>query len=204
MSYYHLKDPLIHDRISNDVSLLTRQLALIASDGINATLQLVFYATKIITYGMTMKTGQMAGMGPVLVGSPFLYCVAGMTAISSLTPNFAYLQKKQRELEGSYRLGQSKVQASAEAVALFGGHEYEKEELQGRYELLRVHVLKQIKNSWFFNVVKDFVVKYCQTTFMTVICLFPFVSGPKRSQAVGANTARAYCHIWTLLPYMDA
>jgi len=40
--------------------------------------------------------------------------------------------------------------------------------------------------------VKDFVVKYCQTTFMTVICLYPFVAGPKRLKGVGDNAQALY------------
>ena len=70
-------------------------------------------------------------MGGALVGMPFMYAAGGMLIMRNLSPDFARLQKKQRALEGQYRQGQSRVQASAEAVALFGGHEFEEEELKG-------------------------------------------------------------------------
>ena len=72
------QDPLIHDRISNDVSLLTRQLALIASDGINAGLQLFFYASKCVAspdplsacVGLLCSAAWAVWCVPVLVLTP--------------------------------------------------------------------------------------------------------------------------------------
>ena len=64
------------------------------------------------------------GMGGMLVATPLAYMVTALGAISAMSPNFAQLQKKQRALEGSYRSVQSRLQDSAESVALYGGEEY--------------------------------------------------------------------------------
>jgi ABC-type uncharacterized transport system fused permease/ATPase subunit len=169
MAYYQIQGMTPYDRITGDVPLFTRQLSLCATDMINSVFQFMIYGTQLLNYG-----GRVEGMGGMLVATPLVYMVTALGAISSMSPNFAKLQKKQRALEGSYRSVQSRLQNSAESVALYGGEQYEEDVINGSFEKLTQHISKQIRGTWYFDVAKDFFVKYFQQTVMMVVCLGPF------------------------------
>jgi ABC-type uncharacterized transport system fused permease/ATPase subunit len=169
MAYYQIQGMTPYDRITGDVPLFTRQLSLVATDTINSCFQFMIYGTQLINYG-----GRVEGMGGMLVATPLAYMVTALGAISAMSPNFAQLQKKQRSLEGSYRSVQSRLQNSAESVALYGGEEYEERVINDSFANLTAHISKQIKGTWTFDVAKDFFVKYFQQTVMMVTCLGPF------------------------------
>jgi hypothetical protein len=162
--FYRIQGLSPHDRISGDVPLFTRQLALVTCDLLSSTLQFVFYATQIMRHG-----DKLQGVGHWLVGSPLAYMLFGFSVIQRLSPNFAALQKQQRKLEGAYRHVQTRLTTHAEAVALFGGEEFERTELTASFRSLATHVERQIRGTWSFDVVKDFIVKYCQSTMALAI-----------------------------------
>lgn len=178
LAYYRVQAAGPQDRLSSEVPLLTRKLALIACDSINASLQFFFYAYQIFRF----KGDKMAGMAPVLVGAPILYTLSAIGIMTKLSPNFAALDKKTKELESDYRQVQSRLQSSAEAIALYGGEKYEKDELEKSFAGLYKHMKDKIFSTWWFDVVRAYIVKYCQTTFMMVLVVGPFFTG-KRGQS---------------------
>lgn len=184
IAFYRIKGSNPQDVISGDVPLLTRKMAIASCDMVNATLQFFFYAAQILRHGRA--SGKFKGMGPMLIMAPIGYAIVAMGIMSRFSPDFAKMQRKERELESSYRQVQSRLQDNAESVALFGGEEYEEKELIDSFGALKKHLTMQIKKSWAFDVVKAYVVKYCQTTFMMIIILAPFFKGKR-----GSSTAES-------------
>eukprot|EP00457_Paulinella_chromatophora_P000498 gb/GEZN01000498.1/.p1 GENE.gb/GEZN01000498.1/~~gb/GEZN01000498.1/.p1 ORF type:complete len:1324 (+),score=253.94 gb/GEZN01000498.1/:41-4012(+) len=177
MAFYRLPgDAAPQDRLAHDVPLLTRQLSLVTCDMINSTLQFLFYSVQIFRYG-----GRVKGMEMFLVGSPVAFVGGVLAIIMGLSPNFAGLQKKHRMLESKYRSAQSRLQANAEAIALYGGKEFEQKQLTNSFTSLTEHILRQIKQTLPFDILKAFLVKYCQATIMMAIVLAPFFRGGKRA-----------------------
>eukprot|EP00937_MAST-01D_sp_MAST-1D-sp2_P000603 g603.t1 len=179
MAYYQIQGMTPYDRITGDVPLFTRQLSLVATDLINSCFQFLIYGTQLLRYG-----GRVDGMGKLLVASPLAYMLTAFSVISAASPNFAALQKKQRALEGSYRQVHSRLQASAESVALFGGEGFEQRVLDDSFTSLTGHISKQIRGTMSYDVIRDFFVKYFQQTVMMIICIGPFF----RNKRVGTST----------------
>eukprot|EP00808_Paulinella_micropora_P006840 g641.t1 len=187
MAYYRLPgDVAPQDRLAHDVPMLTRQLSLVACDMVNATVQFCFYAIQIFKYG-----GRVKGMEAFLVGSPVAFVGSVAAVITCLSPNFAAMQKRQRVLESKYRSAQSRIQANAEAIALYGGEQFERQQLYASFANLSEHVVRQIKQTLPFDILKAFLVKYCQATIMMGIVLAPFFGrGSKRSSGSLEDNAK--------------
>jgi len=189
MNYYRLDDAMAHDRIANDTPNLSRQLAVASCDIINAGFQYLFYTVRLLNF----RSDRITGLGPLFVAVPLGYMLLAMKIITSIQPNFAKLQKQERELEGKFRQSQTRVHANAEAIALYGGEDYEKEKLLTSFADLSTHINKGIWGSWTFEAVRDFVTKYGNHTVMMLLILGPFFKqGSQSGNSVQDNAQIMY------------
>lgn len=107
----------------------------------------------------------------------------------ALTPPFGRYVAEEARLEGEFRFQHSRVIDYAEEIALYFGHEAEKDTLDKGYFTLIKHVNRILRRKLWFGIVEDYVVKYTWTALGYVLCAVPvFVA--KGGAASGGGAGR--------------
>jgi ATP-binding cassette subfamily D (ALD) long-chain fatty acid import protein len=97
----------------------------------------------------------------------------------ALTPPFGKYVADEARLEGEFRFQHSRLIDHAEEIALYSGHEAEKDTLDKGYFTLIKHVNYILRRRFYHGFMEDFVIKYFWGALGLLLCSVPvFVKLP--------------------------
>jgi ATP-binding cassette, subfamily D (ALD), peroxisomal long-chain fatty acid import protein len=97
----------------------------------------------------------------------------------ALTPPFGKFVAEEAKLEGEFRFQHSRLIDYSEEVALYAGHNAEKDTLDKGYFTLIKHVNYILRRRFYHGMMEDFVIKYIWGALGLLLCSVPvFVKIP--------------------------
>ncbi|KIX05204.1 uncharacterized protein Z518_06076 [Rhinocladiella mackenziei CBS 650.93] len=200
MTFYTLS--ALDDRIKNpdqlitvDISKFSNSLAELYSNLAKPILDMVIY-----NYSLSKS-----------VGGEGLFAMALLVQISAnvmraLTPPFGKYVADEARLEGEFRFQHTRLIDYSEEIALYAGHEAEKEGLDKGYFTLIKHVNRILRRRLYHGFMEDFVIKYFWGALGLILCSLPvFFKIPGQTlNAVGDHTESFVKNRRMLLSSSDA
>lgn len=124
----------------------------------------------------------------------------------ALTPPFGKYVADEARLEGEFRFQHSRLIDYGEEVALYAGHEAEKDTLDKGYFTLIKHVNYILRRRFYHGFMEDFVIKYFWGALGLVLCSVPvFVKLPGQvSMSTGDRTESFVTNRRMLMSASDA
>lgn len=181
MTFYTLS--ALDDRIKNadqlitvDVSKFSNSLAELYSNLAKPILDMVIY-----NYSLSRSVG---GEGLFAMG---LLVQLSASVMRALTPPFGKYVADEARLEGEFRYQHSRLIDYSEEIALYHGHEAEKDTLDKGYFTLIKHVNRILRRRFYHGVMEDFVIKYFWGALGLMLCSIPvFFKVPSAGGQVGS------------------
>lgn len=183
MTFYTLS--ALDDRIKNadqlitvDVSKFSNSLAELYGNLAKPVLDMIIY-----NYSLSRSVG---GEGLFAMG---LLVQLSASVMRMLTPPFGRFVADEARLEGEFRFQHSRLIDYSEEVALYNGHEAEKDALDKGYFTLIKHVNHILRRRFYHGVMEDFVIKYFWGALGLMLCSIPVffnipnASGPSTSSS---------------------
>jgi ATP-binding cassette subfamily D (ALD) long-chain fatty acid import protein len=167
MTFYTLS--ALDDRIKNadqlitvDVAKFSNSLAELYSNIAKPVLDMIIY-----NYSLSRSVGGE--------GLFFMSLVVQISAnvMRALTPPFGKYVADEARLEGEFRFQHSRLIDYSEEVALYHGHEAEKDTLDKGYFTLIKHVNRVLRRRFYHGVMEDFVIKYFWGALGLMLCSVP-------------------------------
>ncbi|KAF2639231.1 hypothetical protein P280DRAFT_550676 [Massarina eburnea CBS 473.64] len=167
MTFYTLS--ALDDRIKNadqlitvDVAKFSNSLAELYSNIAKPVLDMIIY-----NYSLSRSVGGE--------GLFFMSLVVQLSAnvMRALTPPFGKYVADEARLEGEFRFQHSRLIDNSEEVALYHGHEAEKDTLDKGYFTLIKHVNRILRRRFYHGVMEDFVIKYFWGALGLLLCSVP-------------------------------
>ena len=189
-NYYQIQNliELPHERLANDAPQLTRDMALITCDFINALINFLVFSRQVYSFGKRIS-GDKAWSGARLVLGPVSYAMIGSLIVARFIPNLGFVRKTQRELESKYKQSHVRLCRNSEAVALYSGEDYEKSVIEkhfGRLTAFNENVRWAAMPS---ELIKEYITKYALHTCMMMLVLSPFFNPNDPSKGKSAGQA---------------
>jgi ATP-binding cassette subfamily D (ALD) long-chain fatty acid import protein len=130
------------------------------------------------------------------VGGEGLFFMSLLVQISAnvmrvLTPPFGKYVADEARLEGEFRFEHSRLIDYSEQIALYAGHEAEKDTLDKSYFTLIKHVNAILRRRFYHGIMEDFVIKYFWGALGLVLCSVPVffkVPGAVGGTSIGDRT----------------
>ncbi|KAF2016821.1 hypothetical protein BU24DRAFT_387642 [Aaosphaeria arxii CBS 175.79] len=167
MTFYTLS--ALDDRIKNadqlitvDVAKFSNSLAELYSNIAKPVLDMVIY-----NYSLSRNVG---GEGLFFMS---LLVQLSANVMRALTPPFGRYVADEARLEGEFRFQHSRLIDYSEEVALYHGHEAEKDTLDKGYFTLIKHVNRILRRRFYHGVMEDFVIKYFWGALGLLLCSVP-------------------------------
>lgn len=167
MTFYSLS--ALDDRIKNadqlitvDVSRFSNSLAELYSNLAKPILDMVVY-----NYSLSRSVG---GEGLFMMS---LLVQLSANVMRVLTPPFGKYVAEEARLEGEFRFQHSRLIDYSEEIALYHGHEAEKDTLDKGYFTLIKHVNRILRRRLYHGVMEDFVIKYFWGALGLMLCSVP-------------------------------
>ncbi|KAK0634638.1 ABC transporter transmembrane region 2-domain-containing protein [Bombardia bombarda] len=165
----------LDDRIKNpdqliavDVAKFSNSLAELYSNLAKPILDMTIY-----TLSLSKSVG---GEGVVFMS---LLVQLSANVMRALTPPFGKFVADEARLEGEFRFQHSRLIDHSEEVALYAGHEAEKDTLDKGYFTLIKHVNYILRRRFYHGFMEDFVIKYFWGALGLLLCSVPvFVKLP--------------------------
>ena len=188
MTFYSLS--ALDDRIKNadqlitvDVSRFSNSLAELYSNLAKPTLDIIVY-----NYSLSRSVG---GEGLFMMS---LLVQLSANVMRALTPPFGKYVAEEARLEGEFRFHHSRLIDYSEEIALYHGHEAEKDTLDKGYFTLIKHVNRILRRRLYHGVMEDFVIKYFWGALGLMLCAVPvFFKVPGQTlHGMGDRTESGY------------
>jgi ATP-binding cassette subfamily D (ALD) long-chain fatty acid import protein len=167
MTFYSLT--ALDDRIKNadqlitvDVSRFSNSLAELYSNLAKPVLDMVIY-----NYSLSKSVG---GEGLFMMS---LMVQLSANVMRALTPPFGKYVAEEARLEGEFRSQHTRIIEYSEEIALYHGHEVEKDTLDKGYFTLIKHVNRILRRRFYHAFMEDFVIKYFWGALGLVLCSVP-------------------------------
>lgn len=167
MTFYTLS--ALDDRIKNadqlitvDISRFSNSLAELYSNLAKPTLDMIIY-----NYSLSKSVG-----GEGLFTMALLVQVSA-NVMRALTPPFGKYVADEARLEGEFRFQHTRLIDYSEEIALYGGHEAEKDGLDKGYFTLIKHVNRILRRRFYHGFMEDFVIKYFWGALGLGLCAVP-------------------------------
>lgn len=199
MTFYAIS--ALDDRIKNpdqlisvDIPRFSNSLAELYSNLAKPILDMAIY-----NYSLSKSVG---GEGLFLMG---LLVQLSANVMRMLTPPFGKYVAEEARLEGEFRFQHTRLIDYSEEIALYHGHEAEKDNLDKGYFTLIKHVNRILRRRLYHGIMEDFVVKYFWGALGLTLCSIPvFFKVPGQiTQTMGDRTESKSCHFlvekWSLL-----
>jgi hypothetical protein len=191
MTFYTLS--ALDDRIKNADQLITVDIAKFSNSLAELYSNLAKPILDIIIYNYSLSRS---------VGGEGLFFMSLLVQVSAnvmraLTPPFGKYVADEARLEGEFRFQHSRLIDYSEEVALYGGHEAEKDTLDKGYFTLIKHVNRILSRRFYHGVMEDFVIKYFWGALGLLLCSVPvFFKVPGAGQkSMGDRTESEYTYI---------
>jgi len=173
MTFYALS--ALDDRIKNadqlitvDVAKFSNSLAELYSNLAKPLLDMIIY-----NYSLSRSVG---GEGLFFMS---LVVQVSASVMRALTPPFGKYVADEARLEGEFRSQHSRLIDYSEEIALYAGHEAEKDALDKGYFTLIKHVNRVLTRRFWHGFMEDFVIKYFWGALGLMLCSVPvFVKIP--------------------------
>jgi len=181
MTFYTLS--ALDDRIKNadqlitvDVTKFSSSLAELYSNLAKPVLDLAIY-----NWSLARSVG-----GEGLFGMTLMVQLSAMV-MRALTPPFGKYVAEEARLEGEFRFQHSRLIDYSEEIALYNGHEAEKDAVDKGYFTLIKHVNRLLRRRLYYSIMEEFVVKYFWGAMGLMLCSVPvFFELPKVPGSGGA------------------
>ena len=167
MTFYSLST--LDDRIKNadqlitvDVSRFSNSLAELYSNLAKPILDMIIY-----NYSLSRSVG---GEGLFMMS---LLVQVSANVMRVLTPPFGKYVAEEARLEGDFRFQHSRLIDYSEEIALYHGHETEKDLLDKGYFTLIKHVNRILRRRFYHAFMEDFVIKYFWGALGLMLCSVP-------------------------------
>lgn len=121
----------------------------------------------IYTFSLTRSVG---GDGVLLMA--FLVQLSA-AVLQAVTPPFGKFVAAEQRLEGDFRSQHSRLIDHSEEVALYAGHEVEKDTLDKGYFTLIKHVNYLLRRRFYYGIAEDFIFKYFWGALGLLLCSIP-------------------------------
>ncbi|KAF1358925.1 hypothetical protein EJ07DRAFT_122369 [Lizonia empirigonia] len=200
MTFYTLS--ALDDRIKNADQLITVDVAKFANSLAELYSNLAKPVLDIIVYNYSLSRS---------VGGEGLFFMSLLVQLSAnvmraLTPPFGKYVADEARLEGEFRFQHSRLIDYSEEVALYHGHEAEKDTLDKGYFTLIKHVNRILRRRLYHGVMEDFVIKYFWGALGLLLCSVPvfFQIPGQNSQNMGDRTESFVTNRRMLLMSSDA
>lgn len=201
MTFYTLS--ALDDRIKNadqlitvDISRFSNSLAELYSNLAKPILDMVIY-----NYSLSKSVG-----GEGLFTMALLVQVSA-NVMRALTPPFGKYVADEARLEGEFRFQHTRLIDYSEEIALYGGHEAEKDSLDKGYFTLIKHVNRILRRRFYHGFMEDFVIKYFWGALGLGLCAVPVffkVPGQDALRAASDHTESFVTNRRILLSSSDA
>ena len=201
MTFYTLS--ALDDRIKNadqlitvDISRFSNSLAELYSNLAKPTLDMIIY-----NYSLSKSVG-----GEGLLTMALLVQVSA-NVMRALTPPFGKYVADEARLEGEFRFQHTRLIDYSEEIALYGGHEAEKDGLDKGYFTLIKHVNRILRRRFYHGFMEDFVIKYFWGALGLILCSVPVffkVPGQDALKLAGDHTESFVTNRRILLSSSDA
>ncbi|KAI9788246.1 MAG: hypothetical protein M1816_007012 [Peltula sp. TS41687] len=200
MTFYALS--ALDDRIKNadqlitvDVARFSNSLAELYSNLAKPTLDMIIY-----NYSLSRSVG---GEGLFFMS---LLVQLSANLMRALTPPFGKYVADEARLEGEFRFQHSRLIDYSEEVAMYSGHEAEKDTLDKGYFTLIKHVNYILRRRFYHGLMEDFVIKYFWGALGLILCSVPvFFRLPNApSESMGNRTESFVTNRRMLLSSSDA
>jgi ATP-binding cassette, subfamily D (ALD), peroxisomal long-chain fatty acid import protein len=201
MTFYTLS--ALDDRIKNadqlitvDISRFSNSLAELYSNLAKPTLDMIIY-----NYSLSKSVG-----GEGLLTMALLVQVSA-NIMRALTPPFGKYVADEARLEGEFRFQHTRLIDYSEEIALYGGHEAEKDGLDKGYFTLIKHVNRILRRRFYHGFMEDFVIKYFWGALGLILCSVPVffkVPGQDVMKAASDHTESFVTNRRILLSSSDA
>jgi len=200
MTFYSLST--LDDRIKNadqlitvDVSNFSNSLAELYSNLAKPILDMIVY-----NYSLSRSVG---GEGLFMMS---LLVQISANVMRVLTPPFGKYVAEEARLEGEFRFQHSRLIENSEEIALYHGHEAEKDTLDKGYFTLIKHVNRILRRRFYHALMEDFVIKYFWGALGLMLCSVPvFFKVPGQTlQGMGDRTESFVTNRRMLLSSSDA
>lgn len=201
MTFYTLS--ALDDRIKNadqlitvDVSKFSNSLAELYSNLAKPILDMVIY-----NWSLSKSVG-----GEGLFGMSLIVQLSA-SAMRALTPPFGKYVADEARLEGEFRFQHSRLIDYSEEIALYHGHEAEKDNLDKGYFTLIKHVNRILRRRLYHGIMEDFVIKYFWGALGLMLCSVPVffkVPGQAAGKSMGDRTESFVTNRRMLLSSSDA
>ena len=167
MTFYSLS--ALDDRIKNADQLITVDVARFSNGLAELYSNLAKPILDIIIYNYSLSRS---------VGGEGLFAMSLLVQLSAnvmraLTPPFGKYVAEEARLEGEFRFLHSRLIDNSEEVALYSGHEAEKDGLDKGYFTLIKHVNRILRRRLYHGVMEDFVIKYFWGALGLMLCSVP-------------------------------
>lgn len=180
MTFYTLS--ALDDRIKNadqlitvDVSRFSSSLAELYGNLAKPILDMVIY-----NYSLSKSVG-----GEGLFAMALLVQVSA-NVMRALTPPFGKYVADEARLEGEFRFQHTRLIDYSEEIALYAGHEAEKDTLDKGYFTLIKHVNRILRRRFYHGFMEDFVIKYFWGALGLMLCSLPvFFKIPGQENLLG-------------------
>ncbi|KIW06430.1 uncharacterized protein PV09_02877 [Verruconis gallopava] len=181
MTFYTLS--ALDDRIKNADQLITVDVAKFSNSLAELYSNLAKPVLDMLIYNWSLSRS---------VGGEGLFAMSLIVQLSAsvmraLTPPFGKYVADEARLEGEFRFQHSRLIDYNEEVALYHGHEAEKDTLDKGYFTLIKHVNRILRRRFYHGIMEDFVIKYFWGALGLMLCSVPvFFKVP--GSATGGNT----------------
>lgn len=167
MTFYTLS--ALDDRIKNPDQLITVDIARFSSSlaELYSNLAKPILDMTIYNYSLSKTVGSEA----LLIMSMIVQLSANV--MRALTPPFGKYVAEEAKLEGEFRFQHTRLIDYGEEIALFRGHEVEKDTLDKGYFTLIKHVNRILRRRLYHSFMEDFVIKYFWGALGLLLCSVP-------------------------------
>jgi ATP-binding cassette, subfamily D (ALD), peroxisomal long-chain fatty acid import protein len=204
MTFYTLS--ALDDRIKNADQLITVDVAKFSNSLAELYSNLAKPVLDLIIYNWSLSRS---------VGGEGLFAMSLMVQLSAsvmraLSPPFGKYVADEARLEGEFRFQHSRLIDYSEEIALYAGHEAEKDTLDKGYFTLIKHVNRILRRRFYHGIMEDFVIKYFWGALGLMLCSVPvFFKLPSEgadsaSSTVGDRTESFVTNRRLLLSSSDA
>jgi ATP-binding cassette subfamily D (ALD) long-chain fatty acid import protein len=182
MTFYSLS--ALDDRIKNadhlitaDVSKFSNSLAELYSNLAKPVLDMAIY-----NWSLSRSVG---GEGLFALG---LIVQVSASLMRALTPPFGKYVAEEARLEGEFRHQHGRLIDFAEEIALYFGHDAEKDGLDKGYFTLIKHVNRILRRRFWHGFMEDYVLKYVWSSLGLMLCSVPvFFKVPGEGRSVAGD-----------------
>lgn len=202
MTFYTLS--ALDDRIKNADQLITVDVNKFSSSLAELYGNLAKPILDLVIYNWSLSRS---------VGGEALFAMSLMVQLSAsvmraLTPPFGKFVADEARLEGEFRFQHSRLIEWSEEIALYNGHDAEKETLDKGYFTLIKHVNYILRRRFYHGIMEDFVIKYFWGALGLMLCSVPVFfklpnAGPGSSN-IGDRTESFVTNRRMLLSSSDA